>query len=35
MWDVLREYDVNEKMVNAIKSFYRNGKACVRIGRVE
>jgi len=35
MWDVLREYDVNEKMVNAIKSFYKNGKACVRIGREE
>jgi len=35
MWEVLREYGINVNLLKAIKSFYRNGVACVRIGREE
>ena len=31
MWDVLRVYEVGGKLLNAVKAFYRDARACVRI----
>ena len=36
LWDVLKiqVYDVGEKLLEAVKSFYVESKPCVRVGRV-
>ncbi len=31
LWDVLKIYGVGEKLLSAIKSFYEEASACVRI----
>ena len=31
MWDVLRIYDVGGSLLNGIKAFYRDAKACVKV----
>jgi hypothetical protein len=35
LWNVLRDYGVCDTLVRAVKSFYWEGRACVRVGRVE
>src|ERR1700755_921276 len=35
LWDVLREYEIEEKVIEGIRSLYRNSIACVRINRME
>ena len=32
VWEVLRLYGVGGKLLNAVKSFYEDSKACVRVG---
>ena len=31
LWQVLRMYDVDDKLLNGIKSIYVNNLACVRV----
>ena len=31
IWQVLRMYDVGDKLLNGIKSMYVNSQACVRV----
>ncbi len=33
LWDVLRIYGVGEKLLSALKSFYEEATACVKISR--
>jgi len=35
LWEVLREYEIEDKVIEGIRSFYRNSRACVRINRME
>ena len=35
LWRVLQEYGVRGNMLRAVKSFYKQSKACVRVGRKE
>jgi hypothetical protein len=35
LWKVLRLYGVGGRLLNAVKSFYRNSRACVRVGNGE
>lgn len=32
MWDVLKVYGVDGRMLKGVKAFYKNGKACIRVG---
>ena len=31
LWDILGKYGLDLKLIDAIKSFYVNGRACVRV----
>ena len=35
LWQVLWEYEIEEKAIGSIRSLYRNSRACVRINRME
>src|ERR1700755_1950390 len=35
LWEVLREYEIEDKVIEGMRSFYRNSRACVRINRRE
>ncbi len=32
LWKVLRLYGVGRRLLNVVKSFYVNSRACVRVG---
>ena len=31
MWDVLKVYDVCERLLNGIKDFHKDAKACIKV----
>ena len=35
LWQVLEQYEVYRRLVDAVKSFYKESKVCVRVGRQE
>ena len=32
LWQVLREYGINGKLLGAVRAFYEKSEACIRIG---
>ena len=35
LWEVLNEYDIEEKVREGIRALYRKSRACVRVNRME
>src|SRR6201990_623696 len=35
LWQVLSEYEIEEKVQEGIRALYRNSRACVRVNRME